>query len=593
MIQLAVEVVPVDLELDRSGDTPLWQQIYRALRARILAGALPPGTRLPPDRLLATQLGVSRATVIQAYRELAAEGLVAARVGSGTRVLPLGGGLAGAGSGAHGGNAEARGGALPARGSGVPGAGGGAPGTGPVPGFAQRGTGHGTQGSAGGLPGGQTAAGTRGNGAGHGAPLTNLQNAPAPAEAPFDWTALMAAHPWPEDPPLLKEVRAARAGGEPAPTGARRRAVPGRISLAHGELAPDLVPREEMARLLQAAAAADLPWGYGPPAGYLPLREALARRLGRAGPDEVLITGGAQHGLALICRSLAGPGDAVAVETPSYFRTLTLFAGLGLRVLPVPTDGEGMRPDLLAGLLARHRPRFILISSTFQNPTGGTMGPDRRRAILALSRRMHVPVVDVEIYSELAFGAIPPSLWSLDPGAPVIQVGSCSKTLGGGLRLGWIAAPVPVIDRLVAVKAQQEMASPILQQWLLAELLARGLYDAHLARLRHALRARRDALLAALARHLPDLAVCTPDGGLHLWARVPAGVSGVAWFRAAVQAGVVIIPGEVYGAPGGVRITFSYAPPDQFDEAARRLARALARARREAPGDAGGQGALV
>jgi len=490
----------LELHIDRRRPVPLWRQIYEQLRERILTGSLPPGTLLPPERHLAASLGVNRATVVQAYRELAADGLVAARVGSGTRVLPQ----------------------LPA-----------------------------------GVPGRPAEGG----------------EAEAPA-APFDWTALLALPSWPPEPPLLREARAVRSGSRQA------------ISLARGELAPELLPTRQLQQLLREAAEADLPWGYGPVAGYGPLRQAIAQRMGRTAPDEVVITAGAQHGLALIVRALTEPGDAVVVENPSYYRSLTLFTGLGLRVLPVPVDREGIRTDALAAVLDRHRPRLIFVTPNFQNPTGASLSPLRRRQLLTLARLHRVPVVEADSYGELWFEAPQPPLRELDPTGPVIYVGSFSKTVAPGLRIGWVVAPPPVAERLAAVQGQQENGLPLVGQWVLAEFLRRGWLDEHLARLRQALRERRDALVAALARHLPESRWQVPGGGYHLWLEPEEGISALAWFRAAARAGVLVMPGDLYGSPAGLRLSFSCAAVPELEEGVRRLARAREGLRREGhPGD--------
>lgn len=493
----------MELHLNRDQPVPLWRQIYQQLRERILSGSLPPGTRLPPERHLAASLGVNRATVVQAYRELAADGLVAARVGSGTRVMAQG----------------------------------------PEPLTPQEGR-----------------------------PVSVAP--PEPPAAPFDWSAQLAMQPWPAEPPLLREARAVRSGSRQG------------ISLARGELAPELLPTRELSQLLQEAAAANLPWGYGPLAGYGPLRQVLAQRLGRTAPDEVVITSGAQHGLALVARALAEPGDAVVVENPSYYRSLTLFSGLGLRVLPVPVDAEGMRTDALATLLDRQRPRLIFVMPNFQNPTGTCLSPLRRRQLLSLARLHRVPVVEGDSYGDLWFDAPRPSLRELDPTGPVLYVGSFSKSVAPGLRLGWVVAPPPVADRLAAVQGQQENGLPLVGQWVLTELVTRGWLDSHLHWLRGELRQRRDALAHALARHLPDCRWQLPAGGYHLWLEPQENLSALSWFRAAARSGVVVMPGDLYGSPLGLRLSFSCSTPAELEEGVRRLARAREGLRREShPGD--------
>jgi DNA-binding transcriptional MocR family regulator len=355
------------------------------------------------------------------------------------------------------------------------------------------------------------------------------------------------------------------------------------ISFVASYPAAELLPVEAfgraMAETLADQGAAVL--GYGPTAGHQPLRESIAASMCRRGSvcdaDSILITNGAQQALELVFRAFLERGDPVVIEEPTYTGALSVLSALGARVVAVPVDEQGMRPDLLAIALERHRPRLIYAQPTFHNPTTAVMDEARRRELLALARRHRCPVVEDDWGSELRLdGDEQPTLHALDGGKHVIYLGTFSKKLMPGLRVGWVAAPRAVLDRLVELKRLEDCGtSPILQSALHTFLQHRGL-ERHLGRVLPAYRDRRDAMLEALERHLPAGASwTTPEGGMFVWVKLPPGFDGGDLFMAARREGVLYSRGELFHSDGSgrdcLRLTYAAASPEQIEEGVRRL----------------------
>lgn len=472
-------------ELDRTSSTPLYQQLRDQIRQRILSGSLPAGTRLPPERTLANTLGVNRTTVVNAYRDLAAEGLLEGRVGHGTVVM---------------------------------------------------------------------------------APPTPPPDGPV---RPMHWATNSEA----EDP-VVADINAI----------VRR---PGAISFAHGEMSPDLYPSGLLGGLFtEALGSGPAPLGYGPVAGYLPMRETLAARLG-VSTGEVLVLGGTQIALYLITRVLLQPGDTVVVEVPSYVNTLGLFTTAGIRVVPAPVDRDGLQVDGLSEVFLRYRPKLLFTLPTFQNPLGVTMSLERRRQLLQLAARHQVGIVEDDPYVDLRIGGSPmPSLKSMDPGGYVIYLSGFSKSVAPGLRLSYLVASPAVVERIAAARGILDFRAALLSQRVIHQFIRQGLFDRHLERLRPVLARRRDALTHALQRHMPSgVTWNVPDGGYHLWCTLPRPLRARRVLSEAARDGVAFIPGDYYG-PGddarrGLRLNFTYPREQEIAEGVRRLSAAVRRLLKE------------
>jgi 2-aminoadipate transaminase len=363
------------------------------------------------------------------------------------------------------------------------------------------------------------------------------------------------------------------------------------ISLAGGLPAPELFPVDEIRRacefVLESAPVQALQ--YGATEGYDPLRAFIAERLGgvwdiQCTADEVLITNGSQQALDLMGRLFVNPGDAVVVEDPSYVAALQAFAGSQARFVVAPTDEDGLRTDALEDLLRRERVKFIYLIPTFQNPSGRTLSLERRHHLIELSRRYHVPIVEDDPYGELRFeGDSLPPLRALDQDGGVLYLGTFSKILDPGMRVGWVVAPRPVLDKLVLAKQPIDLHTGMFQQMVTYQVIQDGFLERHVPQLRPLYRERRDALLGALERYFPsgEATWTRPQGGLFVWATLPVGCDALDFFREASVEEVAFVPGESFHPRGDVRNTlrlnFSNASPRKLEEAVQRLARAFGR----------------
>lgn len=330
----------------------------------------------------------------------------------------------------------------------------------------------------------------------------------------------------------------------------------GSPSPAHdlSRLAPDEreFPAEAFAKVLADVARDGALLAYGSPFGYRPLRETLAARLERRGvpadADALLIVNGAQQGLDLITRALVDAGDAVAVESPSYSGALSLLRAHGARLLGVPLDAEGPALEPLRAALAE-RPKFLYTIPDFQNPTGLLATAPRRRELLSASAAAGVLVVEDAFDADLLVeGELPPPLAALAPGH-VVHLGTISKALFPGVRVGWISGPREFVHRLAALKRIGELTSPPVLQAALNVFLSRGDYDRHLLRVKARLKTRLALAQKTVLRAFPVGTRCErPLGGWVLWVELPAGISGRELAEAARAEGILVSPGGDYAA---------------------------------------------
>ena len=361
----------------------------------------------------------------------------------------------------------------------------------------------------------------------------------------------------------------------------------GVISLAAGVPAPDLYPIERFAqttdRVLRRHGQALLQ--HCPTEGHLAFRETLAELAADRGitatPDNILVLAGSQQGLDLIARALIEPGDLVVVEVPSYLGALSVFRATGARLLAVPMDEEGMRTDVLERLLARHRPRLIYTLPTFQNPSGRVMSRERQQVLLSLAQRYQVPILEDDPYGELYYGdPPPPSLKSSDRQGHVIYLSTFSKVLFPGIRLGWLVAPRPVVDRLASVKQYTDLHSNTLAQWALTDFIQQGWLSEHIVSLRQEYSRRCRVMLAALRNHIPrGLHWNEPTGGFYLWCHLEEGQRSKDLLAEAAQRRVAFVGGEAFHTDGGgqdaFRLNFTYHSEQGIQEGIRRLGKAM------------------
>lgn len=471
------------------GADPLNEQLGSALSRAIDRGLLPPGTRLPAERELASELGLSRTTIVAAYDRLRQSGIVRSRQGSGTRVV------------------------------------------------ARR---------------------------------------PALAQA-FD--ARRSLRPQPED---------SRAAGLVAPDRPVERARPGLTAPAAEE--PILLTIGALGAgplvgdAIQAAVREDVPGllgdrGYDP-YGLPALRAAIADHLARQGvptdANQILVTSGAQQALHLVASQLAGPDGAVAIENPTYIGAIDAFRAAGSRLLPIPVDRDGAVVDVVPLLAAGGPMRVAFVIPTYQNPSGTILPEARRRVLARQAADLGFTVVEDLTPDPAVDEDLPPPIAAFDTADRVVTVGSLSKIAWGGLRIGWIRASRPDVERLVAAKIVSDNSSSLVTQAIGARVFDR--LDEIAEETRREVRHRRDLLAERLAARLPEWTFEVPPGGLSLWVRI-ADADAVAFTRLAASYGVVVRAGPTTSPDGGygdhVRIAYG-AEPDDIVEGVERLAAAWA-----------------
>jgi GntR family transcriptional regulator/MocR family aminotransferase len=351
---------------------------------------------------------------------------------------------------------------------------------------------------------------------------------------------------------------------------------------------PSLYPAEPFRRALNRALSRGGPelLLYGSPQGDARLREALAARLRDSAlpvsADEIVLCHGASQGITLALRLFCASGDVVAVEEPTYNNVLGAALALGLRTAPVPMTEGGVDLARLEQTLARPEVKAFYTIPTFHNPMGTTTNLAHRQALLAVARRAGVPVIEDGYEMDLRFAGAPVApLAGLDASGVVVHLFSFSKSLFPGARVGAVTARGRLREALLALKHASDLSDALPLQAALAEFIASGEYDRHLSRLRRVLRGRRDALLEALARHMPEGSRwTTPEGGYQVWLELPGGVDTRDLLADAVTSGVLFAPGSQFYTDGrpssAMRLAFAMAGEDALRLGVERLARVVA-----------------
>jgi DNA-binding transcriptional MocR family regulator len=364
---------------------------------------------------------------------------------------------------------------------------------------------------------------------------------------------------------------------------------------------PDLYPIDDFRRafdLVVAEDGAEL-FSYGGPEGHPRLRAALARRFRDAGmgvgPDEIVLCHGASQGISLAVRLFAGPDEYIAVEEPTYANVLSALYGLGLRAAAVPMDDDGPEIDALTRTLARPDVRAFYTIPAFHNPRGTTMSDARRHEVIAAARAAGKPIIEDAFEMDLHHdGKVVRPLFALDDA--VVHLFSFSKSLFPGVRVGSITARGPALEGLLALKRATDLSDSMPIQAALAKMLDAGDYDRHLARLRPTLRARREALLGALAREMPAGTTWTkPEGGYQVWVELGFPVDTRDLLADATRAGVLFAPGSQFRPDGGpsraMRLTVAQTGVEQIERGVAALAKVI-REHRDASPAAGSTGAV-
>lgn len=466
----------IDWKPNKSSPVPLHKQITDFIKGKIANGEWTIGYKLPPQRTLAQALEVNRSTVVTAYDELIAEGLIEGKSGSGTRVV------------------------------------------------------------------------------------NNSWNLLATTPPP-DWSSYVKFGIHRPNLPTIQEINQAEF-------------IPNIIRLGTGELSPELIPSTSMKKVFHDLSKREITFGYEEPKGLLPLREQIAHYLNRTGisasPSSILIVSGALQALQLISVGLLHKGSAVLTEKPSYLNSLNVFQSAGMRLVGIPLDKEGMEASHIPQYKKQHKTALLYTIPTFHNPTGTLMTAERRNQLLTICQQEQLPLIEDDVYRELWFDEAPPKpLKAFDKNGLVLYLGSLSKTLSPGLRIGWIVGPEPVIEHLADIKMQTDYGSSSLSQWAAVEWFSSGLYDQHLHEVRMQLKIRRDLTLNLLRKYFSDIAQWEkPSGGFYIWIRLLPAISIRKLFEMALAEGILLNPGNVYEhqAEQYLRISYSFASlPDLED----------------------------
>jgi 2-aminoadipate transaminase len=367
---------------------------------------------------------------------------------------------------------------------------------------------------------------------------------------------------------------------------------PNIISLAGGLPAPELFPVEEFRvafdKVLREQGQQALQ--YSITEGYLPLRQVLAQRLNGFGitctAEDILITNGSQQALDLLSKIFIDPADKVAVENPSYLGALQAFDSYEAEYVIIPMDEDGMRSDLLDEILSNNRVKFVYALPNFQNPSGRSMTLERRQTLVEVARSHGIPIIEDDPYGELRYeGKTLPSLKALDgQNNNVIYLGTFSKILAPGFRLGWIVATDPALyEQLVMAKQPADLHSANAPQMATYEVARDGFIDRHVEKIVATYRERRLAILDAMEAYFPEGARWTrAEGGLFVWVMLPEGVDTRELLKDAIENdNVAFVPGQSFHADRGgqntMRLNFSMMPPDRIEEGIKRLGRAIER----------------
>jgi 2-aminoadipate transaminase len=365
------------------------------------------------------------------------------------------------------------------------------------------------------------------------------------------------------------------------------------ISLAGGLPDTSTFPPQsfaaQMTRIAQESAAEALQ--YGPTEGFEETKDCILEVMGAEGmlpdPDDIIITTGGQQGIDLVTKTLVDPGDVVICEAPTYPGAVPVFCSYQADVVQVECDEDGMDVEVLEQLLGElraegRRPKFIYSVPSFQNPAGVTMSLRRRQRLVELARANEILVVEDNPYGLLRYGGEPlPPLYQLDGGDFVIYIGTFSKILSPGIRLGWTVAPPPVLEKIVLGKQATDLCTSTLTQYFVREYFAERRWQRYIDDLVEIYRRRRDVMLEALRNNFPAEATWTePDGGLFIWATLPDYIDTSDLLAKALRADVAFVPGQAAYVDGrgrhSMRLNFSGVSEDEIREGVRRIGEVIA-----------------
>jgi 2-aminoadipate transaminase len=344
----------------------------------------------------------------------------------------------------------------------------------------------------------------------------------------------------------------------------------------------------QMTRIAQKSAAEALQ--YGPTEGFEETVDCILQVMGAEGmlpdPEDVIVTTGGQQAIDLVSKTLVDPGDVVICEAPTYPGAVPVFCSYQADVIQIECDADGMRIDELEETLAQldadgRRPKFVYSVPSFQNPAGVSMSLERRNRLVELARSREMMVIEDNPYGLIRFGGEPlPPLYQLDGGDFVIYIGTFSKILSPGIRLGWAVAPPPVMEKIVLGKQATDLCTSTLTQYFVREYFAEGRWRDYVSSLCDLYRRRRDVMVEALTEHFPEQATWTrPEGGLFIWATLPDYIDTGDLLARALREDVAFVPGQAAYVDGrggsSMRLNFSGVNEDEIREGIRRIGKVI------------------
>ena len=352
-------------------------------------------------------------------------------------------------------------------------------------------------------------------------------------------------------------------------------AQPGMISFAGGNPAPEALPDARVSELAQYVLANDgkAILQYGATEGYAPFLESLKnyveKQIGISVPAVLPVTGSTQA-MDLLCKALLDPGDTVLVENPSFLGNLQCLKLYQANLVPVESDGDGLLPSDLEEKIRRYRPKLLYTIPTFQNPTGKTLPEDRRRAVAELANKYGMIVAEDDPYRDLRYEGVPcRSIKSFDENGWVMFLGSFSKIISPGLRVGFIAGDAGIIRKCTVGKQSTDVHTANLNQAVVDQYLRRNLLPEHISSICEGYGAKMRRMLGCLEQFPDGVAFTRPEGGLFIWAELPEGMDTVKLLSAAVEKKVAYVPGTYFCVDGGhmntLRLNFSNSTPEQID----------------------------
>lgn len=373
----------------------------------------------------------------------------------------------------------------------------------------------------------------------------------------------------------------------------RASAQKGVISFTRGEPDPLTLPVPDLAGSSVALGRDGMKiMLYGATRGYDPLREFIAQRMAskcgvETSPDQMLITSGSLQALYMFSAAVLDRGDAVIVETPTYPGALDSMRERGARFYTVPSGSAGMEVDAIPDAIKRAEAdgahvKFVYTIPSFMNPTGATLGEDRRRKLLEIADKYGIMVYEDDPYGEIRYdGTDPQKLIAIDAamgGGRVVYAGSFSKTLSPGIRVGWAVGPEEIVSKMTMIKGCCDVSTSVIAQALVAQYCREGHLDPNIVKFVDSFRKKRDAMVSAFKRMIPKAEFTAPEGGYFLWVRIP-GVDTVKLFDIAIEQGVAYVPGSAFYVDGGgadeLRACFSFAGVSEIEMGVSRLADAL------------------